>query len=305
MYPPAAEIRAKIAFRLPESLHRTGETSRWIAARRGGPLHSFLEGPSFDRHGNLYAVDLAHGRILRFSPDGGVSVFADYEGEPNGLKIHRDRRIFVADRMHGLLVFDPAKGTRETRLAGPGTDRFHGVNDLAFSSAGDLYFTDQGDSALEAPYGRVFRLRASGELDLLMEGLAGPNGLVLNREETLLHVAVTRTNQVLSLPLLPDYRGIHKAGVFLQLSGSPTGPDGMALDEDGNLAVVHAGAGTVWLFSRLGEPLFRIRSSAGLRTTNVAYGGADRRTLFITEAEHGVILEAVMPTPGALLYSHM
>ncbi|TPN85587.1 SMP-30/gluconolactonase/LRE family protein [Mesorhizobium sp. CU2] len=305
MYPPAAEIRAKIAFRLPEGLYRSGETSHWIAARRGGPLHSFLEGPSFDRQGKLYAVDLAHGRILCFSPDGEASVFADYEGEPNGLKIHRDGRIFVADRMHGLLVFDPAKGTRETRLAGPGTDRFHGLNDLAFSSTGDLYFTDQGDSALEAPYGRVFRLRASGELDLLMEGLAGPNGLVLNREETLLYVAVTRTNQVLSLPLLPDYRGIHKAGVFLQLSGSPTGPDGMALDEDGNLAVVHAGAGTVWLFSRLGEPLFRIRSSAGLRTTNVAYGGADRRMLFVTEAERGVILEAAMPAPGALLYSHM
>ncbi|RWC08503.1 SMP-30/gluconolactonase/LRE family protein [Mesorhizobium sp.] len=304
MYPPAEEMRTEIAFRLPESLYRTGKASPWVAARRGGPLHSFLEGPSFDRQGNLFAVDLAHGRIFRFSPAGDVSVFADYAGEPNGLKIHRDGRIFVADRMHGLLVFDPVAGKREIRLAGPGTGRFHGLNDLAFSSTGDLYFTDQGDSALEAPFGRVFRLRATGELDLLMEGLAGPNGLVLNREETLLYVAVTRTNQVISLPLLPGHAGIHKAGIFLQLSGSPTGPDGMALDREGNLAVVHAGAGTVWVFSKLGEPLFRIRSSAGLRTTNVAYGGADRRDLFITEAEHGVILKAALPTPGIALYSH-
>ena len=95
-----------------------------------------------------------------------------------------------------------------------------------------------------------------------------------------------------------------KAGRFIQLSGSPTGPDGMALDEDGSLAIVHAGAGTVWLFSRMGEPRYRIRSCAGLRTTNVAYGGPDRKTLYITEAEQGVILAAQLPVSGRPMFSH-
>ena len=84
----------------------------------------------------------------------------------------------------------------------------------------------------------------------------------------------------------------------------PTGPDGTALDDEGNLVIVHAGFGTVWVFSRLGEPLYRIKSCAGMRTTNVAYGGPDRRTLYITEAEHGVILKAQLPVPGKLMYSH-
>ena len=79
----------------------------------------------------------------------------------------------------------------------------------------------------------------------------------------------------------------------------------MALDEEGNLAIVHAGFGTVWIFSRLGEPLFRIKSCAGMRTTNLAYGGPDRKTLYITEAEHGVILKAQLPVAGKLLYSHL
>ena len=95
-----------------------------------------------------------------------------------------------------------------------------------------------------------------------------------------------------------------KASRFIQLSGSTAGPDGLALDEEGNLAVVHAQAGTVWVFSRIGEPLYRIRSCTGLRTTNVAYGGVDRRTLYITEADQGAILRVTLPQPGKLMYSH-
>lgn len=77
----------------------------------------------------------------------------------------------------------------------------------------------------------------------------------------------------------------------------------MALDVNGNLVIVHAGFGTVWHFSSLGEPLHRIRSSAGMRTTNVAFGRADRRSLFITEAEQGAILRVTMPVPGKPMYS--
>jgi gluconolactonase len=93
------------------------------------------------------------------------------------------------------------------------------------------------------------------------------------------------------------------AGRYLQLNGA-TGPDGLALDEAGNLVVVHAGAGTTWVFSRIGEPLYRIRSSAGMRTTNAAYGGADRKSLYITESEQGVILRAQLPVAGKTMYSH-
>jgi len=64
------------------------------------------------------------------------------------------------------------------------------------------------------------------------------------------------------------------------------------------------GAGTVWLFSKMGEPIYRIRSCAGLRTTNVAYGGVERRTLFITEAEQAVILKVELQIPGKAMYSH-
>jgi streptogramin lyase len=64
-----------------------------------------LEGPSFDRAGNLYFVDSFYGRIFRASPKGDIEVVADYDGEPNGLKIHKDGRI-VWILLSGSLVRD-------------------------------------------------------------------------------------------------------------------------------------------------------------------------------------------------------
>lgn len=302
MYPPPEILVSQVFTRMPDDLHRTGEFSPWVEARGAGPLHSFLEGPAFDRQGNLYCVDLAHGRIFRISSAGDWHVFADYDGEPNGLRIHRDGRIFVADHRHGVLAFDPETAARTTILGGADGDAFKGLNDLAFAANGDLYFTDQGRSALQNPDGRVYRLRASGELDLLFDRIPGPNGLVLDRSETVLYVAATWSNQVLGIPLKPAYGGVGPVRMFIQLSGSPTGPDGMAVDEAGHLVVVHAGFGTVWVFDSMGEPRYRIRSAAGVRTTNVTYGGRERKTLYITEAEQGAILTVELPVPGQPLY---
>lgn len=76
----------------------------------------------------------------------------------------------------------------------------------------------------------------------------------------------------------------------------------MALADDGSFAVCHMGFGTVWLFNRLGEPQLRIRSRAGLLTSNCAYGGPDRRTLFIAEAESASILSVELPVAGMPLF---
>jgi len=302
MYAAPPVLETELHTRLPEHLYRLDHNSEWLEERGAGPLHSFLEGPSFDRAGNLYCVDIPHSRIFRISPAGEWSVFTEYDGEPNGLKLHRDGRIFVADHKLGLLCFDPQTAAMTVVVDRPFHERFKGLNDLHFAANGDLYFTDQGKSALHDPSGRIFRLRADGQLDLVFQGFAGPNGLVLNGPENILYVAETRMNRIVAIPFRADYKGVARPGVFINLSGSPTGPDGMAIDAEGNIVVVHAGFGTVWMFTRLGEPLYRIRSCAGMRTTNVVYGGPDRRTLFITEAEHGVILKVRLPVPGKLMY---
>jgi gluconolactonase len=126
--------------------------------------------------------------------------------------------------------------------------------------------------------------------------------LVLNAAENVLFLAVTRDNAIWRVPLMKDGTA-SKVGVFIQMSGG-AGPDGVAIDEQGNLAVAHAGFGAVWVFSAKGEPLYRIDSPEGLMTTNCAYGGPDRKQLFITESKSGTILVADLPVAGRPMYSH-
>jgi gluconolactonase len=61
----------------------------------------------------------------------------------------------------------------------------------------------------------------------------------------------------------------------------------------------------VWICDRLGDPAIAVRSPTGIYTTNVAYGGADRRDLYITESYSATILRARVDVPGRAMYSHM
>src|SRR3546814_10619421 len=102
MYAAPKEIPTRLFARLPEELRLRDRSSGWAFGKESGAMHSFLEGPSFDREGNLYLVDIPYGRILRVARDGTFSLAAEYDGWPNGLKIHKDGRIFIADHKIGI-----------------------------------------------------------------------------------------------------------------------------------------------------------------------------------------------------------
>lgn len=253
---------------------------------------------------DLIARDLEPpwGRLFRVSPDGVVTLGAEYDGEPNGLKFHADGRGFITDHRHGIMVFDPRTGRVDPFLERVNLQRFKGVNDLMFAANGDMYFTDQGQTGHQDASGRLYRLKPSGQLDCLLDDIPSSNGLVLNKAETMLFLAVTRANAIWRVPLLRDGT-TSKVGTFIQLSGGG-GPDGLAIADDDNLVVCHVGLGTVWLFSAIGEPMLRVKSPRGLLTTNCAYGGVDGKTLFITESKTGTILPAQMPVAGRPMFSH-
>jgi len=295
--------RAEVFSRLPDKFRKRGVVTPWVLANSSGAeVDAFLEGPSFDRAGNLYVTDIPFGRVFRISPAGDWTLVTEYDGEPNGLKIHRDGRIFITDYRHGIMVLDPADGRVEPYLARRNSESFKGVNDLFFASNGDLYFTDQGQTGLHDPTGRVYRLSDGGKLDCLIGTVPSPNGLVMNPEENVLFIAATRGNCIWRGPLMGD-GSLTKVGVFFQLYG-PSGPDGLAMDIEGNLVVAHARSGNVWLFSKKGVPLLRIESCAGDLNTNIAYGGDDRRDLYIVESATGTVMRARMPVPGCPMFSH-
>ena len=189
-------------------------------------------------------------------------------------------------------------GTEET---GPFRAGYVVCDTMGAMTAAFAIFTDQGQTGLHDPTGRVFRLTADGKLDCLLDTIPSPNGLVLSRSERAVFVAVTRANAIWLVPMTAR-GGVNKVGLFVQLPCP--GPDGMALDDDGNVAVAHPGLGIVWLFSSRGVPLYRVESCKGNMITNVAYGGDGRRFLYMTESQSGTVLRAEMPTPGRAMYSH-
>jgi gluconolactonase len=97
-----------------------------------------------------------------------------------------------------------------------------------------------------------------------------------------------------------DDGSVAKVGQFFTSYG-PSGPDGLAMDEVGQLVVANPGLGYVWVLNRRAEPVLVLRGPAGASTTNVAFGGADRRRLFVTDSTHGTVLFADMEQPGLRL----
>ncbi|MGB7298477.1 MAG: SMP-30/gluconolactonase/LRE family protein [Burkholderiaceae bacterium] len=303
LYPSPKIVASEVWSQIPDKFRIRNTAPAWAVANKPGhEVDSFLEGPSFDRDGNLWVTDIPYGRIFRISMDGQWDLVCEYDGWPNGLKFHADGRAFITDYQHGIMVLDTRAGTVTPVLTHRHSESFRGVNDLVFDRNGVMYFTDQGQSGMHMANGRVYRYNLdTDQLDLLIDTGPSPNGLVLNKAESILYVAMTRGNSVWRLPLLPD-GSVTKVGVFVQLSGGQSGPDGMALDAADNLFVAHAGNGCVWSFDALGHPQTRIISPAGLLTTNLAFGGRGGSDVFITESHSGSILRASTATAGQLMY---
>jgi gluconolactonase len=294
-------IEAETFTSLPSEFRKRRRTQWSDHNRHNEEVECFLEGPSFDRKGNLLVVDIPFGRVFRINPDGQWTQIVEYDGWPNGLKLHKDGRAFIADYKRGLMVLDPSTGRIEPLLETAYSEGFKGLNDLHFSSQGDLYFTDQGQTGIADPTGRVFRFRANGSLDKLATNVPSPNGITLNTKENQVYVAVTRSLQIWRLPLMADGQP-SKTGVAIQLSGG-IGPDGLEMDAENGIVTCHVGVG-IWRFDANGLPTHLIvgKGSKSRFLTNIAFGGEDLKTLYVTDSLNGEILRAKLPVAGKRLF---
>jgi len=298
-FQPVKKIEVGRFTALPQKFRKKRRTAWSDPNRQGAAVDSFLEGPSFDRQGNLWCVDIPFGRIFRIDGKGEWELVIEYDGWPNGLKIHKDGRIFVCDYRRGLLQLDPKKGKIEEVLGTAFSESFKGLNDLHFADNGDLYFTDQGQSGIADPTGRVWRLRSNGELQRLIANAPSPNGITLNKKNSQVYVAITRSQQIWRLPLMAGGTP-SKTGVAIQLSGGHAGPDGIETDDEDGLVVCHLGVG-IWRFDSNCLPTHLVHAGAEHRLmTNIAFKG---KTLYVTDSANGEILAAEMPVAGKKMFS--
>ena len=292
---PAPEVRDTEVFtRMPERFRRTGVRSDWADANRGGqPTDSFLEGPVFDAAGNLYVTDIPFGRIFRIDPSGEWEQVAEWDGEPNGMKFLNDRELLVTDYRNGLMVCDIASGTVRPYLERRNSERFKGVNDLMFDSRGNLYFTDQGQTGLHDPTGppvpaapgRPARPAARATCRARTAWRCRPTSACCISASR----AATRSGACRCWTTAASPRSAR--------SSRPTAravPTAWRWTSKGRLIVANPGLGVAWVLNHRAEPEVVLRSCAGASLTNVAFGGADRKTLYCTESVSGSVLRAAL-----------
>ena len=269
----------------------TSDPPRLFAANTPAP-----EGPTFDAQGNLFVVCMGNGNILKLSPDGRAEVFANTGGTPNGLAFGPDGLLYVAEVCLKAILVAEADGSLRTLTTAAAGRPLAGPNDLCFDARGNFYFTDPVGSKAENRIGTVVYCTPQGAAHVVAEGLAFPNGLALTADGRQLYVVNELAHEMLRYDVLPD--GSLGAGEhFCPIRQGGIGGDGMALDIEGNLYLTNYGLGTVDVISPAGD-LLDLLPAGGMQPTNVAFGGADMRDLYITELETAAVYVRRNAIPG-------
>jgi gluconolactonase len=243
---------------------------------------TFTEGPVFDRQGNLF---FSHNQgIARLSPDGSLAAWiSDETAGFNGHKILPDGTHLVCASKKSAVWRMDAAGERIVIASSESEGKpLRAPNDLALDGHGGFYFTDPGGSR-EAPIGSVHYVGPDGKTVQCAGGMRVPNGLVIGAAGKALYVAETVPNRILQFPILAPGR-LGPMRIFASLparQGHEAAPDGLALDEKGNLYVAHLGTGHVLVLDPSGR-LTRTLPGGNYDVSNLVFGGPGLSQLFIT-----------------------
>ncbi len=250
------------------------------------------EGPAVDAEGNIYAVNFERqGTIGRITPAGEGSVFVELpEGSiGNGIRFDSRGDMLVADyNAHNVLRIDMATRAVSVLVHVPAMNQ---PNDLAITS-GDIIFAS--DPNFRERSGQFWRIERDGRPVLLETGMGTTNGIEVSPGEDRLYVGESRQGNIWAYDLSPmgeisNKRLLHHFDDF--------GLDGIRTDIAGRLYVTRQNKGTVAILSPEGE-LVREVALTGLKPSNIAFGGPDGRTCYVTMQDRGCIETFRTDTPG-------
>jgi gluconolactonase len=261
------------------------------------PAHGFtdgIEGPGCDRTGNLYAVNFARQHTIgRVTAQGESSLFLELPNGScgNGIRFNRAGNMLIADYTnHNVLHVDMQACAQATTLAERNATisvyahepTMNQPNDLAIAANDTIFASDPNWAG---GWGQIWRIDLDGKVTLLETGMGTTNGIEVSPDEQTLYVNETVQRNIWAYDLAPSGALSNKR---LLIQFPDFAMDGMRCDVAGNLYVTRWGKGTVAKVSPQGEVLVEIELG-GAKCTNIAFGGADGCTAYVTVADRGNI----------------
>jgi len=244
----------------------------------------FVEGPVWVPQDGGYLVfsDIPANELKKWTREGGVTSFRKPSGAVNGNAIDVSGRLVHCSHEHGAVLSTGKDGVVQTLVSAYEGKKLNSPNDLVIARSGAIYFTDppygmKGRQS-EVGFRGVYRLEPeSGKITALIKDITLPNGIALSPDEKTLYVAVSdaKTPVIRAYPLQAD----GSVGEGKELCRLDKGiPDGIRVDADGRIWS-SAGDG-VHIFAADGKLIGKILVPES--PANLAFGGEDGRTLFIT-----------------------
>lgn len=255
------------------------ETDQLYTASVFTPDSSFTtgaEGPAVDKAGNVYAVNFAReGTVGIITPAGQASLFVALpEGSTgNGIRFNSKGEMLITDYTgHNILKVDMQ--TRQVSVFAHDST-MNQPNDIAIDSKDRLYASDPG---WKTGTGRIWRIDKTGKTTLLEDNMGTTNGIELSPDEKTLYVNESVQRNIWAYDLSDSGTVSNKR---LLIAFPDFGFDGMRCDTAGNLYITRYGKGTVVQVSPEGK-IIREISLRGKNCSNIAFGGADGCTAYVT-----------------------
>jgi gluconolactonase len=293
----------------------------------------FPEGPTVLDDGSVLVVEIKRGTVARVDPaSGSVERIAQTGGGPNGAALGPDSKLYVCNnggfewREHNgitmparLATEDGATGSiqvvdlvsgavDELYTEGP-NHTINGPNDIVLDRHGGFYFTDYGKNrGRDMDVGAVYYAKLDGsEIRELVFPMTTPNGVGLSPDEDTVYVAETITGRIWGFALaapgvLKEPADVFSGAALMQTLPGMQMLDSLAVEESGNVCVATLPAGGITVFDPEGETVEFVNvPSDDPIVSNIAFGGPDLTTAYITSSGHGLLYEAQWPRAGLRL----
>ncbi len=292
----------------------------------------FPEGPVAMEDGSVILVEIEAGRITRVKPDGTTQTVAEPGGGPNGLAMGPDGKLYCCNnggfdwvRGDGMLaphgIAPDYSGGRIERIdietgavevlykSGDHGCTLRGPNDIVFDEHGGFWFTDHGKQDFSTRchdiVGIFYGKTDGSHLEEVIFPSNNPNGIGLSPDGNTLYAAETYTCRLMKFNIVApgkvdDAAGPGGPGIPVYRPAGYKFFDSLGMEECGNICVATIGECGISVISPEGE-LVEFVATDDIFTTNICWGGTDRKTAYITLSGTGRLAKMDWARPGLKL----